>query len=91
MKLKTLFIVLLAASVSGCGLLGNKGGGEQSRTTGWAYNSEETGSIPYKSGYDQETGPGLAFIEGGTFTMGRVEQDVMYRWDNFPRRVTVAS
>jgi gliding motility-associated lipoprotein GldJ len=23
--------------------------------------------------------------------MGRVEEDVMYRWDNFPRRVTVAS
>ena len=23
--------------------------------------------------------------------MGRVEQDVMYRWDNAPRRVTVAS
>ena len=27
------------------------------------------------------------FIEGGTFTMGRVEQDVMYSWDNVPRRV----
>ena len=23
---------------------------------------------------EQETGPGLMFIEGGTFTMGRVEQ-----------------
>ena len=31
------------------------------------------------------------FIEGGTFSMGRVEQDVMYEWNNVPRRVTVSS
>ena len=37
------------------------------------------------------TGPGLMFIEGGTFSMGRVEQDVMYEWNNVPRRVTVSS
>ncbi|HKJ79628.1 MAG TPA: SUMF1/EgtB/PvdO family nonheme iron enzyme, partial [Prolixibacteraceae bacterium] len=53
--------------------------------------AEETGNIPYISGYEQEAGPGLVFIQGGTFTMGRVEQDVMYKWDNYPRRVTVAS
>ncbi len=90
MKLKTLFIVFLAAFVSGCGLFGKKGG-KASRTTGWEYNAEETGNIPNISGYKQETGPGLVFIQGGTFTMGRVEQDVMYNWDNHPRRVTVAS
>ena len=90
MKLKTLFIVFLAALLTGCGLFGKKSG-KSSRTTGWEYNSEETGNIPYESGYEQETGPGLVFIQGGTFTMGRVEQDVMYNWDNHPRRVTVAS
>ncbi len=91
MKLKTLIVVFLAAFVSGCGLFGGKGSSDVSRTTGWAYNSDETGNIPYESGYEQETGPGLVFIQGGTFTMGRVEQDVMYKWDNYPRRVTVAS
>ena len=40
---------------------------------------------------EQMTGPGLMFIEGGTFSMGRVEQDVMYEWNNVPRRVTVSS
>ena len=85
-------MLLLAVSVSGCGLFGKKGGGGgTSRTTGWEYNNEATGNIPYESGYEQEAGPGLAFVQGGTFTMGRVEQDVMYRWDNAPRRVTVAS
>ncbi len=90
MKLKPLFIFGLAALVSGCSLFG-KGGKDSSRTTGWTYNDPETGNIPNMSGYNQEAGPGLVFVQGGTFTMGRVEQDVMYRNDNYPRRVTVPS
>ncbi len=90
MKLKTLTIVFLAAFISGCGLFG-KGGKKTSRTTGWSYNDPETGNIPYQSGYEQAAGPGLVFIQGGTFTMGRVEEDVMRKWDNSPRRITVAS
>ncbi|NLB25784.1 MAG: SUMF1/EgtB/PvdO family nonheme iron enzyme [Bacteroidales bacterium] len=90
MKPRTLLLLFLVISVSGCKLFGGKKS-KSSRTTGWEYNSEQTGNIPYLSGYDQETGPGLVFIQGGTFTMGRVEQDVMYKWDNQPRRVTVAS
>lgn len=64
---------------------------ETSRTTGWAYNDPRNGGferIPY---IEQETGPGLVLIEGGTFTMGRTEQEVNYNWDNTPRRVTVSS
>jgi sulfatase modifying factor 1 len=89
MKLKPIFIVGIAVVVSGCSLFGK--GGDSSRTTGWKYNDPETGNIPNISGYEQDAGPGLVFVQGGTFTMGRVEQDVMYRNDNFPRRVTVAS
>ena len=33
----------------------------------------------------------MAFIEGGSFTMGRVEQDVLYDWNNIPKTVTVSS
>lgn len=62
-----------------------------SSATGWEYNSSDNGGFEVKWGYEQETGPGLVFIEGGTFTMGRVEQDVMYDWNNVPRRVTVSS
>jgi gliding motility-associated lipoprotein GldJ len=64
---------------------------ERSSVTGWNYNDPKNGGfqvIPYE---EQETGPGLVFIEGGTFTMGRVEDDVMYDWNNVPRRVTVSS
>ena len=37
--------------------------------------------------FEQETGPGLIFIEGGTYTMGQVDDDLNYAWDNIPRRV----
>lgn len=64
---------------------------ERSPVTGWAYNDPTNGGfekVPYE---EQETGPGLVLIEGGTFTMGRVEHDVTYEWNNVPRRVTVSS
>ncbi len=65
---------------------------EASQTTGWNYNNPDNGGFEYKRGYfEQETGPGLVLVEGGTFTMGRVEQDVLYDWNNLPRRVTVSS
>jgi formylglycine-generating enzyme required for sulfatase activity len=44
--------------------------------------------VPYD---EQETGPGLVLIEGGTFTMGRTEQEITQDWNNIPRRVTVSS
>lgn len=64
---------------------------EVSNTTGWEYNNPANGGFEVAPFTEQETGPGLVFIEGGTFVMGRTEQDVMYDWNNIPRRVTVRS
>jgi gliding motility-associated lipoprotein GldJ len=64
---------------------------ERSNTTGWNTNDPKNGGFEVAAWEGQETGPGLVFIEGGTFTMGRVEQDVRYDWDNIPRRATVSS
>jgi len=64
---------------------------KKSSTTGWNYNDEKTGGFEYVFYDEQETGPGLVLIEGGTFSMGRVEQDVLYEWSAFPKRVTVSS
>lgn len=64
---------------------------QTSQVTGWDYNNPDMGGyqrFPYE---EQETGPGLILVEGGTFTMGRVEQDVTHDWNNVPRRVTVSS
>ena len=44
--------------------------------------------MPYKS---QVVGPNLVFIEGGRFTMGALEEDVMNSRDNRERTVSVQS
>lgn len=86
MKLQLKFAFFLASIfLAGCF------GHEQSQTTGWNYNDEESGGYEVRPYVEQETGPGLVLIEGGTFVMGRTEQDVMHEWDNMPRRVTVNS
>lgn len=85
--LKTIAIVILIALiVPGCNWRK-----DQSQTTGWNYNDPENGAFEVSPYVEQETGPGLVLVEGGTFTMGRVEQDLTYDWNNFPRRVTVTS
>ncbi len=57
-----------------------------SRATGWNVDSKK-GSAKSK----QEAGPGLVFVEGGTFTMGKVEDDVMHDWNNTPTQQHVQS
>ena len=39
----------------------------------------------------KKPGPGLVFIEGGTFTKGQVQDDVMHDWNNSPIRQHVMS
>lgn len=87
MNTKSLNIILLALLT--IGLIGCKK--ERSSVTGWNYNDSENGGFQKAPFEEQATGPGLILIEGGTFTMGQIEQDVMYDWENIPRRVTVSS
>lgn len=82
--LVTLAMLLPIAFLSSCRK-------ETSSATGWTYNDPKTGGFEVRPYQEQETGPGLVFIEGGTFVMGRSEQDVMFDWNNMPRRVTVSS
>lgn len=63
----------------------------KSPKTGWTYNDSDLGGFEYISKFNQETGPGLVMIQGGTFTMGRITDDVRYDWNNIPKRVTVSS
>jgi len=79
--------LLLAAMV----FLASCGGKEKSSSTGWNYNDEKNGGFEKVEYTEQETGPGLVLIEGGTFSMGRTEQDITMDWANIPRRATVSS
>ena len=89
---KLILIVCCAVILSSCSK--TKKSYPESSTTGWEYNNSTNGGFEVNDNFrftEQKLGPGLVFIEGGSFTMGRVEQDVMYEWDNIPRRQTVSS
>ena len=91
MMIRLIPVVLVALILAGCGGQDVTSSGKVSTTTGWAYNDPENGGFEVKTAVEQETGPGLMLIEGGTFTMGRVQDDVLYEWNSVPRRVTVSS
>ena len=81
--LSIIYIILITIS---CG-----GGNSTSRGTGWDINSKK-GGFQYNVDFDeQETGPGLVFVEGGTFTKGQVQDDVMHDWNNTPNKQHVMS
>jgi gliding motility-associated lipoprotein GldJ len=61
-----------------------------SRATGWDVDSQN-GTSARNAGKKQQAGPGLIFVEGGTFTMGKVQDDVMHDWNNTPTQQHVQS
>ncbi|MFT7344508.1 MAG: gliding motility-associated lipoprotein GldJ, partial [Lentimonas sp.] len=84
------FSKLLFTAIIGIGLLASCAR-ERSSNTGWEFNNPNNGGFQKVPFVDQETGPGLVLIEGGSFTMGQSEDDVMSDWNNRPARVTVSS
>ena len=89
MKFYTVILVSVSLLAVSCGSLTSRK--PSSSTTGWDYNSPKNGGFEYNANYSQNTGPGLVFVQGGTFPMGRVEQDVMFDNNNAIRRVTISS
>jgi gliding motility-associated lipoprotein GldJ len=64
--------------------------GNASTATGLAYNQKGGFQIDKKF-TGQLTGPNLVFIEGGRFTMGSLEEDILGIHDNIERTVSVQS
>ena len=87
--LKIMVLVVLSLSVFSCKK--SSSSKNDSRATGWKINAKE-GGFQYNTDFkEQETAPGLVFIEGGTFTMGKVQDDVMHDWNNSPNQQHVQS
>ena len=84
MGLQLLLSIVLIVGFSSCSKKSNSK--NTSRATGWNMDSRK-GSSKKK----QEAGPGLVFVEGGTFTMGKVQDDVMHDWNNSPTQQHVQS
>lgn len=91
---KCIFTLAVLASITivftGCSRNGSVKSGESS-ATGWKIG--ENGGFDYKGKdyKDQIQGPNLILIHGGTFTKGRVQDDVMKDWNNAPTRMQVRS
>ncbi|MCH4551585.1 gliding motility lipoprotein GldJ [Aestuariibaculum lutulentum] len=86
---KVLLVLALTATITSCKK--SSSSKNTSRATGWQINSRE-GGFQYNTDFkEQETSPGLVFIEGGTFTKGRVQDDVMHDWNNTPNQQHVQS
>lgn len=88
--LKSSFVFLIALSLFACK---SKKNSEVSNITGWSYNDPNYGGFERVEYVDDEKniGPNLVFIVGGTFVMGATQDQIMYNWDNIPRRITVNS
>lgn len=81
-----------AISLSSCkngGLFKKKS--TKSSATGWNYDDKNMGNYHVAKVKYPKAGPGLVFVQGGTFTMGAKDEDVMGDWNNIPRRVTIPS
>ena len=93
MKLTNLIgLFLIALLFSACKegkMFGKKH--DKSSATGWNYNDKNQGGFNVAQMKDVKAGPGLVFVQGGTFVMGAAEEDVMADWNNVPKRITVNS
>jgi gliding motility-associated lipoprotein GldJ len=82
-------LILMAMLIVAMGSCGKKNNG--SRTTGWKYNDAENGGFEVAKYVEQDAGPGLVLIEGGTFVMGATQDPSIFTINNKPSRITVRS
>lgn len=89
MVVKLMLSLALVFSFASCSK--NSSSKNSSRGTGWKIN-DKNGGFQYATDFKkQEAGPGLVMVEGGTFTMGKVQDDVMHDWNNSANQQHVQS
>jgi len=82
---------LFIAVVAGLTLASCSKKKSKSSVTGWNYDDKNMGNFHVAKVKYPKAGPGLVFVQGGSFVMGAKDEDVMGDWNNVPRRVTVNS
>lgn len=64
----------------------------KSSLTGWNFNDPKYGNyIKGKTFEGQKVPAGMVVIEGGSYTMGQVQDDVMFDWNTSPKTMHVRS
>jgi len=87
--LKMLTLAVLSFTIASCSKSNDYK--DSSRGTGWNVDGRDGGFKLNTNYEEQATGPGLVFVEGGTFTKGKVQDDVMHDWNNSPNQQHVQS
>lgn len=86
--LRLSLLALTATLIVSCG----KSNKNTSSLTGWNFNDPNYGNFIKGKGFIGQRPPaGMVPIEGGTFTMGQVQDDVMFDWNTTPKKMHVRS
>lgn len=85
---KISIVVLTTMLLANC----NRSSSGKSRLTGLSFNNPKNGNYIRNSSFvGQEPPLGMVAIEGGSFTMGQVQDDVMFDWNTTPKKIHVRS
>ena len=90
---KCIAIALLSISLFSCSSKTNsKDNFSASTLTGWKFNDPNYGGFPINNKFKEYKTPDyMVLVEGGTFTMGSVQDDVMSDWNTTPKKMQIRS
>ena len=83
-------LIISGLLISSCST--RRDGSGKSSLTGWNFNDPNYGGyIKGKDKNSKDLPPGMVHIEGGSYTMGLVQDDVMFDWNTTPQKMHVRS
>jgi formylglycine-generating enzyme len=86
--LKITFVVLSTLFFIGC----NRSSSGKSSLTGLSFNDPKNGNYLRGNSFEGQEPPlGMVAVEGGSFTMGQVQDDIMFDWNTTPKQIHVRS
>lgn len=85
---KITLVVLTLLLLANC----NRSNNNTSTLTGLSFNDPKNGNYIRGNSFDDQDPPlGMVGVEGGSFTMGQVQDDVMFDWNTTPKKIHVRS
>ena len=86
--LKISIVVLTTMLLANC----NKSTTGKSKLTGLNFNDPKNGNYIRSTSFEGQKPPlGMVAVEGGSFTMGQVQDDVMFDWNTTPKKMHIRS
>jgi gliding motility-associated lipoprotein GldJ len=86
------FLVAVTLLLTNCNLFQNGALSGKSSLTGLSFNDPNNGGYLRSSSFEKQEVPlGMVTVEGGSFTMGQVQDDVMFDWNTTPKQLHVRS